>query len=53
VLAVTVEQARAVAAELSPAQPGAQLIVVGEADVARRALNGLFPVEVRHLDEFA
>jgi zinc protease len=53
VLAVTVEQARAVAAELSPAQPGAQLIVVGEADVARRALNGLCPVEVRQLDEFA
>jgi zinc protease len=53
VLAVTVEQARAIAAELSPAQPGAQLIVVGEADVARRALNGLCPVEVRQLDEFA
>jgi zinc protease len=53
VLAVTVEQARAVAAELSPAQPGAQLIVVGEADVARRALNGLCPVEMRQLDEFA
>jgi len=53
ILAVTVEQARAVAAELSPARPGAQLIVVGEADVARRALAGLCPVDVRQLDEFA
>ena len=29
------------------------LIVVGEADAARRALNGLCPVEVRQLEEFA
>ena len=53
VMAVTPEQSRSIAAELSPARPGAQLIVVGEAEVARRALNGLCPVEVRQLEEFA
>ena len=53
VLAVQAEQARAAAADLSPARDGAQLIVVGEADVARRALNGLCPVEIRQLEEFA
>ena len=53
VLAVTVDQARTIAPELSPAREGAQLIVVGEAEAARRALNGLCPVDVRQLDEFA
>jgi zinc protease len=53
VLAVTAGQARTMAAELSPARDGALLSVVGEADVARRALNGLCPVEVRQLEEFA
>jgi len=27
--------------------------VVGEADAARRALNGLCPIDVRQLEEFA
>lgn len=53
VLGVTLEKARAAAADLSPSRPGAQLVVVGEADVARRALNGLCPTEVRQLDEYA
>jgi len=53
VLAVTVEQARSIAKDLSPARPGAQLVVVGEADVCRRALKGFCPVEVRQLEEFA
>ena len=53
ILAVTAEQARTIAAELSPARPGALLVVVGEAEVARRALAGLCPVELRQLDEFA
>jgi hypothetical protein len=53
ILGVTVEEARAIAADLSPARPGAQLIVVGEADAARRALNGLCPVEIKQLEEFA
>jgi len=53
VLAVTVEQARSIAADLSPARPGAQLIVVGDSEVARRALKGLCPVEIRQLEEFA
>ena len=53
VLAVTLDQARSIAAELSPSRPGAQLIVVGEADMARRGLDGLCPVEVRQLEEFA
>ena len=52
VLGVTSAQARAMAAELSPASEGALLTVVGEAEVARRALNGLCPVEVRQLEEF-
>jgi zinc protease len=50
--AVTVEQAREIAAELSPARDGAQLIVVGEAENARRALARLCPIEVRQLEEF-
>ena len=53
VLAVTLDQARSIAADLSPSRPGAQLIVVGEADMARRGLDGLCPVEVRQLEEFA
>jgi zinc protease len=53
ILAVTAEQARSIAAELSPARGGAQLIVVGEADVARRALSSLCPVDVRQLEEYA
>lgn len=53
VLGVTAEQAREMAAELSPARDGHLLIVVGEADVARRALAGLGPIEVRQLEEFA
>src|SRR6202171_44631 len=53
VLAVTPEQARTVAPDISPAGEAAQLIVVGEADAARKALAGLCPVEVRHLEEFA
>jgi len=50
---VTLEQARSIAAEISPARPGAQLIVVARPTPARRALNGLCPVEVRQLEEFA
>jgi zinc protease len=52
VLAVTEEGAREMAAQLSPARPGAQLIVVGEADNARRALDGLCPIELRQLEDF-
>ena len=53
VLAVPAEEAREMARELSPARDGHLLIVVGEADEARRALNGLCPIEVRQLEEFA
>jgi len=53
VLAVTAAQARDIAAEISPVRDGALLIVVGEADAARQALNGLCPVDVRQLEEFA
>jgi zinc protease len=52
ILGVTAEQARSIAPEISPAKDGAQLIVVGEADAARKALAGLCPVEVRQLEEF-
>ena len=51
-LAVSAEQARAAAADLSPARDGALLIVVGEGEVARRALGDLCPIEIRQLDEF-
>jgi zinc protease len=53
VLGVAAEDAREMARELSPARDGHLLIVVGEADEARRALNGLCPIEVRQLEEFA
>jgi zinc protease len=53
VSAVTLDQARAIAAEISPSRPGAQLVVVGEGEAAHRALNGLCPVEIRQLEEFA
>jgi len=53
VLAVTPEAARAAAAELSPARPGAQIVVVGDGETARSALADLCPVEVRQLEEFA
>ena len=53
VLAVAPEPAREMAAELSPARDGALLIAVGDADAARSALDGLCPVEVRQLEEFA
>ena len=52
ILGVTADRARSMAAELSPARPGALLVVVGDADVAQRALNGLCPIEVKHLEEF-
>ena len=52
-LGVTVEQARAAAADLSPARDGAVLVVVGEGEVAQKALEGLCPVEVKPLDEYA
>lgn len=53
VLAVTAQQAREMASELSPAREGALLVVVGEADSARKSLDGLCPIEVRQLEEFA
>jgi zinc protease len=53
ILGVTADQARGIATEISPARPGALMVVVGEADVAQRALNGLCPIEIRHLEEFA
>src|SRR5438270_6151943 len=53
ILAVTADQARSIAPELSPAKDGAQLVVVGEAEAARQELNGPCPMEVRQLEEFA
>jgi zinc protease len=53
VSAVTAEQAREMAAELSPARDGHLLVVVGEAEGARKALDGLCPIDVRQLEEFA
>ena len=53
VRSVTLEGAREAAAGLSPGRPGARLIVVGDAEVAEKALAGLCPIEVRQLEEFA
>ena len=52
VLAVAPQQARSIAPEISPARDGALLVVVGEADAARRALDGLSPTDTRQLEEF-
>jgi zinc protease len=52
VLAVTQEGAREMAAQCSPVKPGAQLIVVGDADNAQKALEGLCPLEIRQLEDF-
>jgi len=52
ILAVTAEGARAAAADLSPSRDGAQLVIVGDGEVSRRALGDLCPVEVRQLEEF-
>jgi zinc protease len=52
ILDVTLEGAREMAAELSPAKDGALLIVVGDAANALKALDGLCPLEVRKPEEF-
>ena len=48
--AVTREGVLAAARDLSPGREGAQIIVVGDGDVAARALSGLCPVEVTQLE---
>ena len=53
ITSVTAEQARAAARELSPAREGAQIVIVGDAAVAQKALEGICPVEVRPIEEFA
>jgi zinc protease len=53
IAAVTAEAARAAARELSPARDGAQIVVVGDGEVGRKALSGLCPVDVRPIDEVA
>ncbi len=53
VCAVTLEEARQAARELSPARPGATWVIVGDAEVAQAALEGLGPVRVEALEKFA
>ncbi len=53
VISVTPEQALAAARDLSPARPGARLVIVGDAEVAQKALGDLCPVEVRQLESLA
>jgi zinc protease len=53
VLEVTPEGAREMAAQLSPARDGALLIVVGDGENAQKQLDGLCPLELRKLEEFA
>jgi zinc protease len=52
ILGVTLEQARSAAAELSPGREGTQIVVVGDGEVARKALEGLCPIEVKPIEEF-
>jgi zinc protease len=51
--AVTLAQAKASARALSPARDGAQIVIVGDAAVAGRALEGICPFVVKPLEEFA
>ena len=53
ITAGTAEQAKAAAAALSPARDGAPLIIVGDAAVAERALEGVCPVVVKAIDAFS
>jgi zinc protease len=52
ILAAAPEEVLAVASRLSPARPGAQIILVGDAEVAQQALAGLCAVEVVPLEQF-
>jgi zinc protease len=51
--AVTVEAALQAARDLSPGGEGAQIVIVGDGEVGRKALSGLCPVEVRPIEEVA
>jgi zinc protease len=53
ILAATPEEVLAVAGKLSPARAGAQIILVGDAEVAQKALAGLCEVKVVELERFA
>jgi zinc protease len=53
ILAATLDGVRDAARDLSPAKPGAKLVVVGDAGVAQKALGDLGPVEVKQLEELA
>ncbi len=50
---MTAAQAREAAAQLSPARDGAQIVVVGDGEVGRKALADLCPVDVRPIEELA
>jgi len=51
--AVTAAQARDAAAQLSPSRDGAQILVIGDGEVGRKALADLCPVDVRPIEELA
>jgi zinc protease len=53
ILAATPEEVLAVAKRLSPAREGAQIILVGDGEVAQKALAGLCAVQVVELERFA
>jgi zinc protease len=50
IVAVSPEAALAAARDLSPARPGAQIVVVGDRDVASRALADLCPIDFAELE---
>ena len=53
IAAVTAAQAREAAEQLSPARDGAQIVVVGDGEVGRKALADICPVDVRPIEELA
>jgi zinc protease len=50
IAAVSAEAALAAARDLSPARPGAQIVVVGDRDIASRALADLCPIDFAELE---
>ncbi|HXN54747.1 MAG TPA: pitrilysin family protein [Myxococcales bacterium] len=50
IASVSEDAAREAAFALSPGREGAQIVVVGDAEVARKALAGLCPIEIRPLE---
>jgi zinc protease len=53
ITAASDEAVRQAAADLSPARDGAQIVMVGDGEVGRKALSEICPVDVHPIDEVA